>query len=114
MEIYTQDVLIVYTQVHFIIIQLYKQYSFSRNGPINHTWHSVSTAVQSFIFAFSYVILTYTKPVQFIFLLAYIPLCIHSIFVYNTREEYKLDGELKKVALSTFLFAILLGLGQVL
>ena len=68
----------------------------------------------SFIFAFSYVILTYTKPVQFIFLLAYIPLCIHSIFVYNTREEYKLDGELKKVALSTFLFAILLGLGQVL
>ena len=68
----------------------------------------------SFIFAFSYVILTYTKPVQFIFLLAYIPLCIHSIFVYNNREEYKLDGELKKVALSTFLFAILLGLGQVL
>jgi 1,4-dihydroxy-2-naphthoate octaprenyltransferase len=68
----------------------------------------------SFIFAISYVILTYTKPVQFIFLLAYIPLCIHSIFVYNTREEYKLDGELKKVALSTFLFAILLGLGQVL
>ena len=68
----------------------------------------------SFIFAISYVILTYTKPVQFIFLLAYIPLGIHSIFVYNTREEYKLDGELKKVALSTFLFAILLGLGQVL
>ena len=68
----------------------------------------------SFIFAISYVILTYTKPVQFIFLLAYIPLCIHSIFVYNTREECKLDGELKKVALSTFLFAILLGLGQVL
>ena len=68
----------------------------------------------SFIFAISYVILTYTKPIQFIFLLAYIPLCIHCIFVYNTKDEYKLDGELKKVALSTFLFAILLGLGQVL
>jgi len=68
----------------------------------------------SFIFAVSYVIITYSKPVQFIFLLAYIPLCVHSVFVYNNNEEYKLDGELKKVALSTFLFAILLGLGQVL
>jgi 1,4-dihydroxy-2-naphthoate octaprenyltransferase len=68
----------------------------------------------SFIFAVSFVLLTFIKPVQFIFLLAYIPLGIHSIFVYNNREEYKLDGELKKVALSTFLFAILLGLGQVL
>ena len=68
----------------------------------------------SFVFAVSFVLLTFIKPVQFIFLLAYIPLGIHSIFVYNNREEYKLDGELKKVALSTFLFAILLGLGQVL
>ena len=73
-----------------------------------------SLLVMSFIFAVSYVIITYSKPVQFIFLLAYIPLCVHSVFVYNNNEEYKLDGELKKVALSTFLFAILLGLGQVL
>tara|TARA_B100000795_G_C22803315_1_gene443167 strand:- start:1584 stop:2480 length:897 start_codon:yes stop_codon:yes gene_type:complete len=68
----------------------------------------------SFIFSVSYVLLTYTKPIQFIFLLAYIPLFIHVVFVIKNNKASKLDGELKKVALSTFLFAILLGLGQVL
>ena len=68
----------------------------------------------SFISALSYVVITFTKTVQFIFLLAYIPLVIHALFVYNNKEELRLDAELKKVALSTFLFSVLLGLGQVL
>ena len=59
----------------------------------------------SFISAVSYVVLTFTKTVQFIFLLAYIPLVIHALFVYNNKEEFRLDAELKKVALSTFLFS---------
>ena len=67
----------------------------------------------SFISALSYVVITFTKTVQFIFLLAYIPLVIHALFVYNNKEELRLDAELKKVALSTFLFSVLLGLGQV-
>lgn len=73
-----------------------------------------SLLLLSFISAVSYVVLTFTKTVQFIFLLAYIPLVIHALFVYNNKEELRLDAELKKVALSTFLFSILLGLGQVL
>ena len=73
-----------------------------------------SLLLLSFISAVSYVVLTFTKTVQFIFLLAYIPLVIHALFVYNNKEELRLDAELKKVALSTFLFAILFGLGQVL
>ena len=73
-----------------------------------------SLLLLSFISAVSYVVLTYTKTVQFIFLLAYIPLVIHALFVYNNKEELGLDAELKKVALSTFLFSVLLGLGQVL
>ena len=72
-----------------------------------------SLLLLSFISAVSYVVLTYTKTVQFIFLLAYIPLVIHALFVYNNKEELRLDAELKKVALSTFLFSVLLGLGQV-
>ena len=68
----------------------------------------------SLTFAIIFVVLKYTNPVQLIFLLAYIPLVIHSIFVYKNEDESNLDGELKKVALSTFLFAILFGLGQVL
>lgn len=72
-----------------------------------------SLILLSFISAVSYVVLTFTKTVQFIFLLAYIPLVIHALFVYNNKEELRLDAELKKVALSTFLFSVLLGLGQV-
>ena len=72
-----------------------------------------SLLLLSFISAVSYVVITFTKTVQFIFLLAYIPLVIHALFVYNNKEELRLDAELKKVALSTFLFSVLLGLGQV-
>ena len=72
-----------------------------------------SLLLLSFISAVSYVVITFTKTVQFIFLLAYIPLVIHALFVYNNKEELWLDAELKKVALSTFLFSVLLGLGQV-
>ena len=68
----------------------------------------------SLVFAIIFVISKYTNTVQFIFLLAYIPLCIHTIYVYKSDDASNLDGELKKVALSTFLFAILFGLGQVL
>lgn len=68
----------------------------------------------SLLFSLAYVAANYRKPIQFIFLIAYIPLLIHVQFVVKNREESKLDGELKKVALSTFLFAILFGLGQVL
>ena len=70
--------------------------------------------ILSFVCAVSYVLINFSKATQFIFLLAYIPLTIHSIYVYNNKEESKLDPELKKVALSTFLFSILLGLGQVI
>ncbi|MFY0629275.1 MAG: 1,4-dihydroxy-2-naphthoate octaprenyltransferase [Flavobacteriaceae bacterium] len=68
----------------------------------------------SLLFSLGYVTIHYTKPIQFLFLIAYIPLAIHVLFVSKNKDESKLDGELKKVALSTFLFAILFGLGQVL
>lgn len=68
----------------------------------------------SFFFAIFFVMLKYTKPVQLTFLLAYIPIGIHCVFVYKNKDASYLDGELKKVALSTFMFAILFGLGQVL
>lgn len=70
--------------------------------------------VVSFVFAMLYTVIKYQSPFQLLFVLAYIPLIKHLVFVYKNKEEALLDGELKKVALSTFLFAILFGLGQVL
>ena len=70
--------------------------------------------IASLIFALLFVVIAYKKPTQFIFLIAYLPLAKHLFFVMKNNEEKLLDGELKKVALSTFLFSILFGLGQVL
>ena len=62
----------------------------------------------------AFVLLNYNSPMQFIFLVAFIPLFINIKTVAKNKVPSNLDGELKKVALSTFLFAILFGLFQIL
>lgn len=70
--------------------------------------------ITSLLFTLLYTIFHFKSLVQFLFILAYVPLLKHLFFVAKNTKEIELDGELKKVALSTFLFAILFGLGQVL
>jgi 1,4-dihydroxy-2-naphthoate octaprenyltransferase len=64
------------------------------------------------ITALIYVFLDFRSIYQFIFLVAFIPLIKNIITVSKNKIPAELDGELKKVALSTFLFAILFGIGQ--
>lgn len=61
---------------------------------------------------FTYV--TFQKYTNLLFLIAFIPLTKHLITVVKTKKAVNLDPELKKVALSTFLLAILFSLGQIL
>ena len=68
--------------------------------------------LSSLITAIVYTLLNYQSLFQLLFLVAYVPLIKHMVFVKNNTEEKQLDGELKKVALSTFLFAILFAVGQ--
>ncbi|MDG1039701.1 MAG: 1,4-dihydroxy-2-naphthoate octaprenyltransferase [Polaribacter sp.] len=70
--------------------------------------------IASFLFAILYVAIKFENPFQFLFVIAYFPLSKHLLFVSKNVDEAALDGELKKVALSTFLFGILFGLGLVL
>ncbi len=70
--------------------------------------------IASLLFTLLYTLIAYKNPIQFLFLIAYIPLAKHLVFVTKNQEAPALDGELKKVAFSTFLFAILFGLGQIL
>ncbi|MDE0534895.1 MULTISPECIES: 1,4-dihydroxy-2-naphthoate octaprenyltransferase [unclassified Tenacibaculum] len=70
--------------------------------------------IASFLVALLYTVIKFQSPYQFLFVIAYLPLAKHLFFVYKNKEEALLDGELKKVALSTFLFSILFGLGQIL
>ena len=46
---------------------------------------------------------------QLIYVIAFLPLIINLVTVYKNKEPKLLDSELKKVALSTFLFALLFG-----
>lgn len=70
--------------------------------------------IGAFLCAMSYLMLTETKLQAFLFMLAFIPIFMHLYTVYENKDSRLLDPELKKLALSTFLFALLFGIGQVL
>ena len=59
------------------------------------------------ISAIAYVSINYHSDKQFLFLIAFIPLFHNLVVVAKNIIHRDLDSELKKVALSTFLFAIL-------
>ncbi|WP_299779353.1 1,4-dihydroxy-2-naphthoate octaprenyltransferase [uncultured Formosa sp.] len=59
-------------------------------------------------------IIYYTSPINLIFLIVFFPLIKHLITVYKNEVPKDLDPELKKLALSTFFLALLLGLGFIL
>ncbi len=50
---------------------------------------------------------------QYIFIVAYFPLTSHLLTVHKNRDSRKLDPELKKLAISTFLLSILLSLALI-
>ncbi len=54
-----------------------------------------------------YVLQNSYSIINFLFIISFIPLVIHLIKVFQTKIPANLDPELKKVALSTFLFSIL-------
>lgn len=70
--------------------------------------------VTSLLVTLLYTILQYKSPYQLLFLIAYIPIFKHFQVVYQNRYPKLLDPELKKLALSTFLFSILFGIGLLL
>jgi len=67
----------------------------------------------AFITAFLFVFLKYKSPWQFLFVIAFIPIFNHLLTVFNTKDLKLLDPELKKLALATFLFALLFGIGYI-
>jgi 1,4-dihydroxy-2-naphthoate polyprenyltransferase len=70
--------------------------------------------ITAFILTLIYTSFTLKSAWQFLFIIAFIPIFKHLLTVYNTKDLKNLDPELKKLALSTFLFSVLFGLGQIL
>lgn len=66
------------------------------------------------LFAVFYVNFHYHSPFQFSFIVVFIPLSQQVIRVLKNSNPIALDPELKILALSTFVFSILFGLGQIM
>ncbi len=56
---------------------------------------------------FTYIFMSLQNILEYLSLLAFVPVTIHLVKVYKTKSHPELDPELKKVALSTFLLALL-------
>ncbi|MDC9722423.1 MAG: 1,4-dihydroxy-2-naphthoate polyprenyltransferase [Urechidicola sp.] len=67
--------------------------------------------IASFLCALLFVTIQHSSPMQFLFMIAYIPIYKHLVVVLKNKNPQDLDPELKKLALSTFLFSILFGIG---
>ncbi|WP_299253255.1 1,4-dihydroxy-2-naphthoate octaprenyltransferase [uncultured Aquimarina sp.] len=74
-----------------------------------HYFLVIGAMLSMLIFSF----FTYEYYTNLLFLIAFIPLLIHLNKVAKTKNAVNLDPELKKVALSTFLLAVLFSLGQI-
>jgi len=81
-------------------------------GTDNAKIYHYSLIIGALIFALIYVFLNYESVYQFVFLIAFIPLIKNIKIVAENKIPASLDSELKKVALSTFLFAILFSIGN--
>ena len=68
----------------------------------------------SILSASAFGILNYNKPINLLFIIAYVPLLIHLKTVYKNTKSQLLDPELKKLALSTVILAILMGISHLL
>ena len=76
--------------------------------------YHITLIVLAIVISALFGILYYTSIYNLIFVIAYIPLVSHIKKVIHNSEPKLLDPELKKVALTTVLLAILMGIGNLL
>ena len=70
--------------------------------------------ILAILFSVFYAVLEVKFTLKLLFLTAFIPVILHLVRVYKNSNPQNLDPELKRLALSTFLFAILFAIGQIL
>lgn len=75
-----------------------------------HIFLIISAMLVSFIFS----ILYYSSVYNFLFYIAYIPLIIHLNKIRKANSPDEFDPQLKVLALTAFMFSVLLGIGYIL
>ena len=78
-----------------------------KRSKIYHTLLVLIPLLSSLAFNYVYDLLAFQN---FIYLIAFLPLIQNLVVVWNNTEAVDLDPELKKVALSTFLYSLLFGI----
>ena len=68
----------------------------------------------SMLCALSFAFIYGQTPLNYLFLISFIPLTLHLIKIKKANTAAQFDVQLKPLALTTFAFAVLLGLGFVL
>lgn len=77
-------------------------------GPKRAKIYHYIVIIAALALTLTFAVLSSFKPVQYIFLLAYVPFLIHLKTVAKNTVPRELDPELKKVALGTFFLSVLL------
>lgn len=81
-----------------------------KNVLIYHNFLILTAIILSSLFG----VLYYVSPFNLIFIIAYVPLLVHLKKVNSTDDPKLLDPELKKLALTTVLLSVLMGVGYLL
>ena len=77
------------------------------------TYHFI-LVIGAMLITVVFSILYYIEPYNFMYLIAFIPLIVHVKKIKAAKAPNDFDSQLKVLALSTFLFSLLLGIGYIL
>lgn len=83
-------------------------------GYKNSKQYHIFLITSAIVFSFVFSILYYTSWWNFLFYITYIPLILHIKKIWNANAPNDFDSQLKVLALTTFLFSLLLGIGYIL
>ena len=85
-----------------------------RLGTQNAKIYHVAIIVSAIVLSLAFVVAHYRSPLQLIFLITLPLLALNIKAVMGNKRPQDLDPQLKKLAMTTFLFAITLGTGLIL
>lgn len=85
-----------------------------RMGKDKSKRYQLLLVISAMILGVVFAILYYHSLWNFLFLLSYIPLTIHVLKIRKAESSSDFDPQLKVLALSTFLFSLLLGIGYII
>lgn len=76
--------------------------------------YHISLIIVAILISILFSILYYSRLTNFLFYVSFIPLILHINVVRRATKPEEFDPQLKVLALTTFLFSILLGIGYIL